>query len=288
MSKKKIKIPFIIVSLLIVVLLLLLAIRCTPKVNQSILSHTSVNEFSDDTYTIFFAKDSGAGMSDNFLKVIFEPFAQEMMPFVKATGGVGLGLPICKNIIEIMGGNITIDSKAGKGTTVEFNLMLEKAEGRRLKEQKSDKVGEYLSLKSGDLQYDDIRQGLKILIAEDDEISGSFLTEILKKFGLISDWVFNGEDAVKACKKRNYDIVFMDCLMPVMNGFDATRQIRRMEAGKRHTIIIAVTAYAMKQEIGQSLQAGMNDYLIKPIDINQLKAIIEKYGNAPKENENGE
>ncbi len=118
----------------------------------------------------------------------------------------------------------------------------------------------------------------RILLVEDDHISKTYFTKLLKYNGLNCDIAVNGKEAVDVCLQTDYDIIFMDCQMPIMNGFDATRKIREYEANKRHTVIIAMTAYAMTGDRDRCLEAGMDDYLSKPAASQTLMALIRKYG----------
>jgi len=126
---------------------------------------------------------------------------------------------------------------------------------------------------------------LKILLAEDNEINIRVFVEFLKKTGLSCDVALNGEEAVKACSEKNYDMIFMDCQMPVMDGYEATRQIRKAEGDRKHTVIIAMTAFAMESDTEKCFQAGMDDFISKPFSINHLMKVIQKY-RKDGENEN--
>jgi PAS domain S-box-containing protein len=118
---------------------------------------------------------------------------------------------------------------------------------------------------------------MKLLLIEDNEINRAFFVELLKKLGLNCDIATNGKEAVNACLDKDYDLVFMDCQMPVMDGFEATKQIRQREGSNKHTTIVAMTAYAMKGDDDKCLAAGMDDYLSKPVTVEKIKEIIEKY-----------
>lgn len=117
----------------------------------------------------------------------------------------------------------------------------------------------------------------KVLLAEDNEINIYYFVELLKIYAVDCDIAINGEEAVKACLREDYDMVFMDCQMPVLDGYEATRKIREAQGNGKHTVIIAMTANAMQGDAAKCLAAGMDDYLSKPININCLKSILEKY-----------
>ncbi len=129
-------------------------------------------------------------------------------------------------------------------------------------------------------QKQDFDSSLKILLVEDLEMNSTFFVEFLKRKGLSCDVAVNGEAAVIAYGKKSYDIIFMDCQMPVMDGYEATRRIRASEGEKRHTAIIALTAYAIKDDRDRCLEAGMDDYLRKPFKLEELEVMLEKYGRS--------
>ncbi len=118
---------------------------------------------------------------------------------------------------------------------------------------------------------------LKVLLVEDNDINRSFFIKLLKLLGINCNVALNGEEAVKACKNENYDIVFMDCQMPIMDGYEATKRIRQFEGNIKHTVIVAMTAFAMKDDAEKCIAAGMDDYLSKPVKNERVQEIIEKY-----------
>jgi len=214
-------------------------------------------------------KDTGIGVSEEIQKIIFEPFAQENKEYTSERGA-GLGLSICKNLIEIMGGNIDIKSLKGRGTTVNFSLRLNKIiETHQIKNIERKRALEKKI------------KNISILLAEDDTISARLFMEMLKKMGLTCKHVISGTEAFKSVKEKNYHIIFMDVRMPEMDGITATRKIRKMKKGEDQPAIIAVSAYATTEEENNCLKAGMNSYITKPIDMNRIIEIIEKYGKAP-------
>ncbi len=124
-----------------------------------------------------------------------------------------------------------------------------------------------------------INKSLKILLVEDNEINKMVFNELLEKIGYTYDVAVNGQEAVKKCLNKEYDIIFMDCQMPVMNGFEATKEIRKIEGNRKHTIIIAMTAYAMESDKQKCIEVGMDDYISKPIIIEDVMSLINKYSN---------
>lgn len=147
-------------------------------------------------------------------------------------------------------------------------------------------MNESISAASHAVQEKDFDGRLKILLAEDLEMNRTFFIKFLERRGLGCDVAVNGEEAVRVCDEKNYDIVFMDCQMPVMDGYEATRKIRASEGEKRHTVIIAMTAYAMKGDRDRCLEAGMDDYLSKPFKFEELMGMLQKYGRYVNNGEN--
>jgi len=371
-------------------------------------------EDNDNTASpiLFIVKDTGIGISDEAVKRLFKPFSQADSSSTRKYGGTGLGLAISKSIVEMMRGEIKVESTEGKGTTISFIVPLKKAEGAQsqvvadysvLKGKKimvvddnstnrniakvylqeagcvvaeADRSTEAISklVQTGNVLFSAVlvdysmpimngydlaaalkvipatkeiplilltsmakkgeaksakEQGflgylskpykkkelldcisiviqgktlnenngiddksalvtsntahearfnskLKILIAEDNEVNIKFLIKLLQVHGMSCDIAVDGEEAVKACFSKKYDLVFMDCQMPVMDGYDATRRIREAEGG-HHLPIIAMTAYAMVGDAEKCKAAGMDDYLSKPIDFNKLMCMIQQY-----------
>lgn len=148
-------------------------------------------------------------------------------------------------------------------------------------------MNESISAESPAAQKQNFDGNLEILLVEDLEMNSTFFVEFLKRKGLRCDVAVNGEEAIRACGQKSYDIIFMDCQMPVMDGYEATRRIRASEGEKKHTVIIALTAYAIKDDRDRCLEAGMDDYLRKPFKLAELSAMLEKYGrSASSENNN--
>ncbi|MDQ2087059.1 PAS domain S-box protein [Herbivorax sp. ANBcel31] len=201
-------------------------------------------------------------------------------------------IPATKDIPLILMTSLAIKGDAEKAKNVGFSGYLSKPFTKRelidcisivLDEKYKSKNNEETFVTRHTLKEVEFEKRLKILLVEDNEVNRKFFSEILKTKGLTCDVAVDGEEAVKACTKKDYDIVFMDCQMPVLDGYDATRQIRIAEKDKKHTPIIAMTAYAMKGDAEKCYRAGMDEYLSKPININEVINIIHKYSNG-KEN----
>ncbi|TGE32242.1 response regulator [Desulfosporosinus sp. Sb-LF] len=243
---------------------------------------------------VFMAKDTGIGMTEQETSKLFRPFTQSDSSSTRKYGGTGLGLAICKNIVERMGGEIKVVSEVGKGTTFSFTVTLHKvqtqvqtqAQEESLEVIEGHKYDDKSNVFSRPLAQDSNNSKLKLLVVEDNEINRLFFTKLLKMKGFSCDVAVNGLEAVRASNDMDYDIIFMDCQMPVMDGYQATREIRAREEAGKHTVIVAMTAYAMKGDAEKCLEAGMDVYLSKPIDINEVIKILQKYGSVVIEENN--
>ena len=206
--------------------------------------------------------DQGIGIAENKLKNIFNSFEQEDSSTTRKYGGTGLGLSISKELIGLMGGTLEVTSGIGKGSNFYFTLPLQSI----IEEKKITPKEDTLTLDTS--KY--------LLIVEDNKTNQMLLGMLLEDLELKYDVAENGLKAVEAVEQRNYDLILMDENMPVMNGTEATAIIREHENGSQ-TPIIAVTANALKGDKEIFLSAGMNDYLSKPIDANELERLLKKY-----------
>jgi CheY-like chemotaxis protein len=206
-------------------------------------------------------RDTGIGISQEQQDNIFSPFSQADNSTTRKYGGTGLGLTIVKQLCELMTGDIKIDSTLTKGSCFSFNLLYQKPEN-----DISEKSEENTPIKNVNLLFK------KILLVEDNRINQIVATTILSKLKLKADIADNGIKAIEKLKSASYDLILMDCQMPEMDGYETTRAIRAGKAGKEHQDIhiIAMTANAMKGDKEKCMNAGMNDYLAKPIDIDKL------------------
>ena len=221
----------------------------------------SSNEESDH-YTLYFSiSDSGIGIKDQQLNEIFDGFSQVDDSFSRQYGGLGLGLSLCKAIIDKMGGEIAISSTPGKGTNANISIRLKKGAKRQLEKETK--------------QQETLPGCPLVLIVEDNPVNQVMLTAIIKKFGCTADQANNGEEAVKMAKEKHYSCILMDCQMPILDGFEATKSIRSNGCQNRNTPIIAVTANAMSGDRERCIRAGMDDYIRKPIK----KSIVFKHMN---------
>jgi PAS domain S-box-containing protein len=217
---------------------------------------------------LFAVKDTGIGISKDRMSRLFQSFSQVDASTTRKYGGTGLGLVISKNLAELMGGRIWAESEPGRGSTFYFTI---RAEPSRIIETID---------KQDALQKADFKEGYKrkrhlaILLAEDNIVNQKVAMRMLERLGYEADIAANGEEVLQALKNRNYDVVLMDVQMPEMDGLEATRRIRTI-AG-RQPYIIAMTAHAMKGDREICLGAGMNDYVSKPVRMEELQAAIER------------
>lgn len=215
----------------------------------------------------FHIKDNGIGMSKEFLPHLYNPFSQERAKGGEDVKGTGLGLPIVKSLVDIMGGNISVTSEIGKGTEFIVELYVPETEPAE-KIPVSDAMGENL-------------KGARILLVEDNDINIYVAQLILEKAGCVVEIAKDGKEAVEhfeASEKNYYDAILMDVRMPVMNGIEATKTIRALDREDAATVpIIAMTADAFDEERKKTIEAGMNYHLSKPIEPKVLYQVLLEY-----------
>jgi len=218
---------------------------------------------SEDIELEFRISDTGIGISPENMDKLFKSFSQVDSSITKEFGGTGLGLVICKQLARMMGGRIWAESIEGKGSTFIFTVGFEtvnESEGR-------------LDAKSG------IHKGARtidILLVENDSLNRIVLFRMLEKKGCNVDTANNGFEALSAFEKKKYDIILMDIQMPVMDGIEAAKRIREKEDKDKHTPIIALTAFALKGDKERFLAIGMDAYIAKPVDMEELFSVINK------------
>lgn len=213
---------------------------------------------------VFKVVDSGIGISEDFLYQLFDKFAQEDRSITRKYGGTGLGMSISKQLVELMGGSIQVDSKKNQGSIFEISLSFKKGKPEDL----------LLPVASATLDID-LLQGKKVLLAEDNEMNRLLATTVMGQYGICVTEARDGAEAVAAVQQQSFDLILMDLQMPMKDGFEATRQIRNELACQ--TPIIALTANAYKQEEERCLRSGMNDFLSKPFEETQLMHIVARY-----------
>ena len=217
----------------------------------------------------FLVSDNGMGMSADFKETIFDPFTRAEGSVTNKIQGTGLGMAITRNLVEAMGGTIDVESELGQRSCFEVLIDLRIAEDRSVSSTVQEEKNE---------QNDNIFQGMRFLCAEDNELNAEILTELLKIEGAECTICENGEEILKTFEKSapgDYDMILMDVQMPVMNGYEATKAIRRSSHELAKKIpIIAMTANAFSEDIQHSLAAGMNAHVSKPVEMRVLEKTI--------------
>lgn len=236
--------------------------------------HLSCRELPSDQMETaafeFICEDSGIGMSEDFQKHIYEPFTQEKKGGASKFGGTGLGMPITKKLVEKMGGNITFESESGIGTTFTITIPFKiNAEVEQCEDTQE------LPLHALD--------GFHILLVEDNELNMEIAEFSLQNAGAKITKAWNGQEAVEifqASSIGDFDVILMDVMMPVMNGYEATKNIRSLSREDAKTIpIIAMTANAFSEDKIKAEEAGMNEHIAKPINMKLLLRIVSKLVN---------
>ncbi len=215
-------------------------------------------------------EDTGIGIPKDKHRFIFEKFTQADSSTTRKFGGTGLGLAICKQFAEMMHGSIGVESAPGKGSRFWFTI--------RLKIASNPIAPSTTSKKSAAITTRYNFKGIRVLIAEDNTINQEVILQMLKKLGCTATAVSNGLEALAILKTHAFDIILMDCQMPEMDGFEASQQIREFEhSGLLPAIpIVAITANAMEGDRERCMEAGMSDYIAKPVYIEQLEAVLKR------------
>jgi CheY-like chemotaxis protein len=206
----------------------------------------------------FSISDTGIGIRSDILQKLFVPFEQADVSFTRRYGGSGLGLAISRKLVYLMGGIIDVESKEGIGSTFSFDLPCVPC-------------SPIPSPKFIQSEPSDLKTPLKILVVEDNEVNLYVVLNMLKRFSCYTETARDGLEAIEAVKKSNFDLILMDCHMPNMDGFEATRQIRKMSDPINSIPILALTASALSEDIEQCRAAGMDSVLTKPLNMLELK-----------------
>lgn len=246
------------------------SIKYTPEGGSIFLDVTEIPmEKEQEMLCQITVKDTGIGMSEEYLPHIFEEFTRERTTTESKVVGAGLGLPIVKSLVDLMEGSIEVESKLGEGTKTVITLPFKI-------------VDEKQSAESKECFPEEKEEGLigkRVLLAEDNDLNVEIATMILKECGLEVDRAEDGEVCVRMLQQKPegyYDLILMDIQMPNMNGYQATESIRGMRGRRAEIPIVAMTANAFEEDRKKSLDAGMNEHIAKPIDIDKLLKTLEK------------
>jgi PAS domain S-box-containing protein len=214
---------------------------------------------------LFTVSDTGVGISDELLKDVFEPFVQAEGSYTRRFQGAGLGLPIVRKLVLLMGGELAIDSTAGEGTTIYLSLPFKLPDERQ---------GQVASLAPAVRPTAETPR--RVLFAEDEEVNLMAGERMLSKCGYSVTTAKDGKEALQILSEHDFDLILMDIQMPVLDGVEATKRIRTSGESYADIPIIAMTAYAMAGDREKFLAAGMDDYIAKPVDMETLKKVIER------------
>ena len=241
------------------------AVKFTEKGEISV--SISGKKLDDISYEMCFSvKDTGIGIPEDKMSRLFQPFTQIDSSTTRRYGGTGLGLAITKKLVEMMGGRIWAESQLGKGSDFNFTIL---ADATFI----NPAIREPESVNGVDRNH-----VLRILLAEDNPVNQMVMLRMLNKLGYHADVAANGTEVLHCLELQPYDLILMDVQMPEMDGFEAARAIRKLGASADQPKIIAITAYALKGDREKCLAAGMDDYISKPVKLEELQAVLESYG----------
>lgn len=249
------------------------AIKYTPD-NKQVYVDLSEEPCGKEGFIklVYKVADKGIGMPENFMEIMYEPFMRQTDSRINTIQGTGLGLAITKKMVDLMGGKIECQSKEGEGTTFIVTLELEVSENEKNADSQEEN--------------DSDLTGMKILVAEDMDVNWEIISTLLEMYGIKCRRAENGKvavDTLRDSQPGEFDVVFMDIQMPVMNGLEATREIRKLENPYAASIpIIAMTADAFSENVAECFEAGMNAHIAKPIDINNVVRELKKIRKAKR------
>ena len=255
------------------------AVKFTER-GRIVLDVAVLGASEDAVQLRFEVRDTGIGIAEDQFDSVFDTFTQVDASSTRRHGGTGLGLAIVKEIAQLMGGRVGVDSRIAHGSTFWLELTLKRAADPApapALADPADAVAPPAAAPAGDAVA-----SAHILLVEDDAVNQMVLAAMLEQLGCRVDIVDDGEAACDAAARTRYDMVFMDCHMPVMDGFDAARRIRDGEArgDGRHTPIVALTALALAGDRERCLSAGMDDYMTKPVRAATLAAAVQRWAGA--------
>ncbi len=246
------------------------AVKFTER-GQIVMRARKADDGADGVTLMFEVSDTGIGIAADQHGRIFQPFSQIDGSASRKYGGSGLGLAICAELVRLMDGEISLDSAPGRGSTFRFTVRMSapplEAPGSGARDDDRNREAK-------------VETPIAVLVVEDNEVNQKLTQAQLDVLGLQSDVVNDGREALAALARKRYPIVLMDCQMPGMDGYEATAEIRRLEAGSgRRTTIIGVTAHALSGAAEKCRAAGMDDYISKPVEIEDLRALLSRWAD---------
>ncbi|HKJ65121.1 MAG TPA: PAS domain S-box protein [Desulfopila sp.] len=239
------------------------AVKFTEKGHISLRAHAE-DDLDDTVRIIFTVEDTGIGIANSKIDVLFDPFVQADGSFQRRFSGTGLGLSIVRQLVELMEGEVDVESEPGRGTLIRFSILARPVSPGGSREEQTA-----------------VRRAVKtdflnVLVVEDEKINAMVVTAILEKLGHTPTLVHDGSKALEILKDNEFDCILMDIQMPQMDGIETARAIRGGGRGRNREVpIIALTAHAMKGDRERFLEAGMNDYITKPVSIDGLEAVLQ-------------
>ena len=250
----------------ILVNLLSNAMKYSGQNGHVILTVTETEQADGTSYLAFSVQDNGIGIPKEKQKLIFQQFEQADTSEKARKQGTGLGLAICNRLVHMMDSEIHLESSPGEGSTFSFTLKLQPVQAETVQEEQTAQNFSFT--------------GMHVLVAEDNALNMEIIKTILEDYGIIVQEAENGEAALKCMKDAapgSYDLILMDIMMPVMDGLEATRQIRAIDRQDCKEIpIIAMSANAFDEDVKRSLSSGMNGHMSKPVDMKKLEELLEK------------
>ncbi|WP_051260945.1 ATP-binding protein [Desulfovibrio inopinatus] len=242
------------------------AIKFTHTGSIEVQAYHLPSSKNDECRVLFSVSDTGIGMDNAMLKKLFTPFSQEEESFSRRFQGAGLGLAICQRLVELMGGSMAVETEKGVGSSFYFTIPFQHTK---------DAIQPLFASIDRPSHVD-----IHILLAEDDRPSALYVAKLLEEYGYHIEHVSDGQQVLTKLQEESFHLVLMDIQMPILDGVETTKAIRRGAAGEKNKSIpiIALTAYAMAGDKRKFLQTGMNAYLSKPVDIEMLVRILNKIG----------
>lgn len=254
------------------------AVKYTPSggMLELMVSENETKEYGYGRYDFVF-QDNGIGMDEEFVKRIFDPFSRAEDSRISKVGGTGLGMTIVQNIVRMMGGNISVQSKLGAGSQFTVTLLLKQQEIEEIPLYEKVDAQENVSSRES-------FEGKRILLVEDNEINREIATDFIQEMGAAVECAENGQEALRIFQERGegyYDLIFMDIQMPVMGGYEATREIRKLRRRDAALIpIVAISANAYAEDIHASREVGMNEHMKKPLEEERLMECMRRWMKA--------